>query len=80
MDVSTLLDMRNVPAMGRIGDPDDILGTVLVKEGKVSVPGKDGFIDVLFCPSLTESSCVFPGRPIFVPKNAVISVSSIRSL
>ncbi|KAI0057271.1 hypothetical protein BV25DRAFT_1909551 [Artomyces pyxidatus] len=28
-------DTRNVPALGRIGDPDDILGTVLVEDGKI---------------------------------------------
>ncbi|KAF8323724.1 hypothetical protein DL93DRAFT_2027985, partial [Clavulina sp. PMI_390] len=28
-------DSRNVPALGRIGDPDDIIGTVLVEDGKV---------------------------------------------
>ncbi|VDB85169.1 unnamed protein product [Peniophora sp. CBMAI 1063] len=28
-------DQRNVPALGRIGDPDDILGSVRVEEGKI---------------------------------------------
>ncbi len=28
-------DTRNVPALGRIGDPDDILGSVLVQDSKV---------------------------------------------
>jgi hypothetical protein len=28
-------DGRNVPALGRIGDPDDILASVLVQDGKV---------------------------------------------
>lgn len=28
-------DLRNFPEMGRVGDPDDILGSVLVQEGKV---------------------------------------------
>ncbi|KAH7904705.1 hypothetical protein BJ138DRAFT_1166100 [Hygrophoropsis aurantiaca] len=28
-------DCRNVPALGRIGDPDDILASVLVEEGKL---------------------------------------------
>ncbi|KAJ7628456.1 hypothetical protein FB45DRAFT_918333 [Roridomyces roridus] len=28
-------DDRNVPALGRIGDPDDIIATVLVQEGKI---------------------------------------------
>ena len=28
-------DTRNVPALGRIGDPDDIVGAVLVQDGKV---------------------------------------------
>lgn len=30
-------DTRNIPALGRIGDPDDILGSVRVEEGKVSL-------------------------------------------
>ena len=29
------LDQRNVPALGRIGDPDDIIGSVLVEKSKV---------------------------------------------
>jgi len=29
-------DQRNVPALGRIGDPDDIIGSVLVEDSKVS--------------------------------------------
>lgn len=29
------LDSRNVPALGRIGDPDDIIASVRVEEGKV---------------------------------------------
>jgi len=28
-------DNRNVPALGRIGDPDDILASVLVEDGKI---------------------------------------------
>ncbi|KZV75644.1 hypothetical protein PENSPDRAFT_646940 [Peniophora sp. CONT] len=28
-------DQRNVPALGRIGDPDDILGSVRVEDGKI---------------------------------------------
>ncbi|KAF5392742.1 hypothetical protein D9757_000811 [Collybiopsis confluens] len=28
-------DERNVPALGRIGDPDDILASVLVQDGKI---------------------------------------------
>jgi hypothetical protein len=31
-----LIDNRNVPALGRIGDPDDILASVLIEDGKVS--------------------------------------------
>jgi hypothetical protein len=31
-----LIDNRNIPALGRIGDPDDILASVLVEDGKVS--------------------------------------------
>lgn len=30
-----LADDRNVPALGRIGDPDDIIATVLVENGEV---------------------------------------------
>jgi len=29
-------DMRNVPALGRIGDPDDIIASVRVDEGKIA--------------------------------------------
>ena len=28
--------MRNVPALGRIGDPDDIIASVRVEDGKVN--------------------------------------------
>ncbi|KAJ7253066.1 hypothetical protein B0H12DRAFT_1117304 [Mycena haematopus] len=28
-------DERNVPALGRIGDPDDIIASVLVEDGEV---------------------------------------------
>jgi hypothetical protein len=28
-------DTRNIPALGRIGDPDDILATVLVQDSKI---------------------------------------------
>lgn len=35
-EISTWEDERNVPALGRIGDPDDILASVRVEEGKVS--------------------------------------------
>ena len=31
-------DNRNVPALGRIGDPDDIIASVRVEEGEVSAP------------------------------------------
>lgn len=30
-------DQRNVPALGRIGDPDDIIGSVLVQKSKIIV-------------------------------------------
>lgn len=30
-------DDRNIPALGRIGDPDDILASVLVDDGKVDI-------------------------------------------
>lgn len=31
------LDDRNIPALGRIGDPDDIIASVLVEDGKVGI-------------------------------------------
>lgn len=34
-DTSYFEDDRNIPPLGRIGDPDDILATVLVEDGKV---------------------------------------------
>lgn len=33
----TLLDERNIPPLGRIGDPDDIIASVRVQDGQVSV-------------------------------------------
>ena len=35
------VDSRNIPALGRIGDPDDIIGTVLVEGGKVKEVSDD---------------------------------------
>jgi hypothetical protein len=29
------IDQRNIPALGRIGDPDDIIASVRVEEGRV---------------------------------------------
>ena len=31
-----LLDERNIPSLGRVGDPDDIIASVRVQDGKVS--------------------------------------------
>ena len=31
-----LLDERNIPPLGRIGDPDDIIASVRVQDGQVS--------------------------------------------
>lgn len=31
-----LIDSRNIPALGRVGDPDDIIGSVLVEDSQVS--------------------------------------------
>ena len=36
LSLMTSLDNRNIPALGRIGDPDDIIASVRVEEGKVS--------------------------------------------
>lgn len=33
--LDTCVDYRNVPALGRIGDPDDIIASVLVQDSKV---------------------------------------------
>ncbi|KAF7798190.1 hypothetical protein EIP86_009407 [Pleurotus ostreatoroseus] len=33
--IQTQQDSRNIPALGRIGDPDDIIASVRVEEGKV---------------------------------------------
>jgi len=35
LDRALGIDRRNIPALGRIGDPDDILGSVMVEGGKV---------------------------------------------
>ena len=35
--IALLLDSRNIPAPGRVGDPDDIIGSVLVKDSKVGL-------------------------------------------
>ena len=32
----TPLDERNIPPLGRIGDPDDIIASVRVQDGEVS--------------------------------------------
>ena len=34
-DPTLCTDQRNIPALGRIGDPDDIIASVRVEEGKV---------------------------------------------
>lgn len=36
-----LLDERNIPPLGRIGDPDDIIASVRVEDGKVSFTAID---------------------------------------
>jgi len=36
-----LVDERNIPPLGRIGDPDDIIASVRVQEGKVSFTAID---------------------------------------
>lgn len=38
IDLDTGVDYRNVPALGRIGDPDDIIASVLVEDSKVRTP------------------------------------------
>ena len=35
IDLDTCVDYRNIPALGRIGDPDDIIASVLVQDSKV---------------------------------------------
>lgn len=35
VDPTLRTDQRNIPALGRIGDPDDIIASVRVEEGKV---------------------------------------------
>lgn len=37
----TLLDERNIPPLGRIGDPDDIIASVRVQGGKVGFTAID---------------------------------------
>jgi hypothetical protein len=36
----TITDDRNIPALGRIGDVDDIIASVLVEDGKVRAKSK----------------------------------------
>jgi hypothetical protein len=44
------LDMRNVPALGRIGDPDDIIASVRVEGGKVRKLGLEyGIVELKLC-------------------------------
>jgi len=31
---TTILDERNIPPLGRVGDPDDIIASVRVQDGK----------------------------------------------
>ncbi|KIK01018.1 hypothetical protein K443DRAFT_99429 [Laccaria amethystina LaAM-08-1] len=33
--LTSLVDQRNIPALGRVGDPDDIIATVLVENSKI---------------------------------------------
>ena len=35
VDAAFWTDQRNIPALGRVGDPDDIIASVRVEEGKV---------------------------------------------
>jgi hypothetical protein len=35
--INTFTDSRNLPPLGRIGNPDDIIGTVLVEDSKVKI-------------------------------------------
>ncbi|KAF9051817.1 hypothetical protein BJ165DRAFT_1340226 [Panaeolus papilionaceus] len=35
MHINGMDHQRNIPALGRIGDPDDIIGSVLVRSGKI---------------------------------------------
>jgi len=37
----TLSDERNIPPLGRIGDPDDIIASVRVQDGKASFTAID---------------------------------------
>lgn len=61
-------DARNVPALGRIGDPDDIIGTVLVEEGKV----RHGVVHGL---SYLSSCAPFSiDHPVNLPENAFLQV------
>ena len=38
VDAAFWTDQRNIPALGRIGDPDDIIASVRVEEGRVRFP------------------------------------------
>lgn len=48
--LNTCVDSRNIPALGRIGDPDDIIASVLVQDSKVRsyVPSRG--VDLLSIP------------------------------
>ena len=35
--MKTYLDERNIPALNRVGDPDDIIASVLVEDSKVKI-------------------------------------------
>ena len=41
----TLVDERNVPPLNRIGDPDDIIASVRVQDGKVRLTAIDGGVN-----------------------------------
>ena len=41
IDRTLITDQRNIPALGRIGDPDDIIASVRVEEGRVRFSIRD---------------------------------------
>ena len=51
-----LEDNRNVPALGRIGDPDDILASVLVRDSKARL----NFVHMFHVNSLAQTKKILP--------------------
>ena len=67
-----VLDQRNVPALGRIGDPDDIIASVLVEDSMVKLFHCYGFTLLNLFPRLNPKY-INPCHPIGSARRMVSS-------